>query len=1227
MNLNLSLKAFFLGLMYYLGAFIGVYVMALDGQVSLLWPPNAFLLAALLMSKAKHWSYFILAVFCAELTADLPVFSLKASILFGLVNITECLLIAGIVRKFINTKDLIAWNHPQKVVLFIVLILLVATPLAALAGAAVNYYVEGVEKAFITLWRLWWLGDACGLLVLTPICLSLIYLIQSKNCSIVTVKNNLNFLWVGVFSLSLWLLLFGFSSSDSHSFAFAPLLIVLPIIWDMFKLSGPQKVVIAALMALLAVLMTVFHLSPFYQGDIDTTVLLTQEFILIFISIVYLVSAYHTQAIEEAGKLKLFQSAFESVREGLVITEANDDQKIVYCNPAFEHMSGYSKSEIIGRNCRFLNRNHRDQASLKYIKDAISMRQSYQTVILNASKQGKEFWNSLSITPIRDAKGQVTHYSGVQLDVTEKLSAAKTMEQQVLDRTQALTLTQERLEMATAVSGLGIWDWDLATDALVWDDQMHAIYETPDDVLENGLFYEFWTQSLHPDDKEEAAASLGAAIEAKQTWDYEFRLQLPDGRIKHIKATAAVKLDEEGNPLRVIGGNMDITNQRLLEKELTKLVEETKKASRAKSEFLANMSHEIRTSMNGVLGMAELMKNTNLDNRQKDYVGMIESSAKSLLLLLNDILDLSKIEAGQLSLDPIPTSLDESVGDILKGFAVTAHKKELGLHYYIHPNTPQYITVDRLRLGQIMFNLVGNAIKFTNEGEVFVEVSSTDAHLVSVNDEFNLRILVKDTGIGIKPDKQATIFKPFQQADSSVTRKFGGTGLGLPIVVHLVELMGGKLTMSSELGHGTEIELVLPVKRCHDSDLLTQPTYNPSSLDFSKLRILAVDDNAINLRWLNDMAESWGARIDTASSVQDGLKILAQCEADKNPISILLTDKNMPDKSGFDLVESIQKQGLKKPAIIIMLSSSELEDDIKTATALGIEEFILKPVKQSEVFNAIQGALETKDKPKKSQQLVSQQKALKPLDILVAEDNLVNQRVVKDILEPRGHNIHLVENGVLAVAQVEKHFYDVILMDIQMPEMDGIEATKRIRHLQNRLLNQSRIIGVTAHALKGDQELGIQAGMDGYITKPVFAEQLIKAIERTIYDEALMASNPNESSSGALFDETKALAVTGHDKTLLAKMCRMTLDNLPGMIDDVSKSVSNETSKELKTNVHKLTGMVANVCSPTLVKDLRFLEESINEEVSPSNAENWLKLKEHLLTFKKQLEVFLAEVE
>lgn len=548
---------------------------------------------------------------------------------------------------------------------------------------------------------------------------------------------------------------------------------------------------------------------------------------------------------------------------------------------------------------------------------------------------------------------------------------------------------------------------------------------------------------------------------------------------------------------------------------LADALEKAEQANRSKSEFLANMSHEIRTPMNGVIGIAELLTRTELTEKQQGYLEMITSSAKTLLALLNDILDLSKIESGKMTLHVEAVNLDEHTGDIIKGLSVTAHSKNLDLHYYIDPNTPRWVDLDPVRLGQVVFNLVGNAIKFTEQGEVNVILGVENVDTISGSEpepesgNFTLSLCVEDTGIGIPHELQDKILKPFEQADGSVTRKFGGTGLGLTIVTHLINLMQGTLTLESEEGRGTRITVSLPVKASEH-----QEAYPESVGTFEKQlqHCLVLDDNPVNLRWLHDMIVSWGGQATCCSSVVEALGAFKAAEMSGSPFEIMLIDKNLPEESGFDLVSQINSLSLPMPNAIVMLSSSQADTDIEQAKVLGIDHYLMKPVKQAEVYNTLLRVIASEKPPLALEEPVDTVTE-HPLKVLVVEDNYINQRLVQDILMDRGHLVELAENGQIAIDKVREREFDVILMDIQMPVMGGYAATEKIRQLeQDGNTRAVTIIGLTANALKGDREKCLSAGMDDYLTKPVMPDLLLGAVERV----SARGSSDGESKVGSL---------------------------------------------------------------------------------------------------------------
>jgi CheY-like chemotaxis protein len=487
--------------------------------------------------------------------------------------------------------------------------------------------------------------------------------------------------------------------------------------------------------------------------------------------------------------------------------------------------------------------------------------------------------------------------------------------------------------------------------------------------------------------------------------------------------------------------------------------------------------------------MTELALDTALTPEQREYLETARASAEALLDLLNDILDFSKIEAGKLELERVEFSLRESVGEALKTLALRAHDKGLELLYEVKPEVPDMVVGDPTRLRQVMVNLVGNAIKFTEHGEVVVWVKQEWAR----QEELGLHILVSDTGIGIPPDKQQTIFAVFSQADTSTTRRYGGTGLGLTISRQLVEMMGGQIWVESTLGVGSTFHFTVRLGQGQPSTALT--FLEPSRLH--GVRVLVVDDNATNRRILHDQLSAWQMRPALAHSAQEALSLLYQAAAQGQPFPLILTDAHMPEMDGFTLVERIQQDPQLRGATILMLTSAQQKADMVRCRQLGIAVYLIKPVKPAELQQALLRALgqkrQTQGKPASAVQVQQHQR---PLRILLAEDNAVNQKLAVRLLQKWGHDVVVVVNGKAALAQVEQEAFDVVLMDVQMPEMDGLEATAAIRAREHSTETHLLIIAMTAHAMKGDKERCLAAGMDDYVAKPLKSEELRAALAR-----------------------------------------------------------------------------------------------------------------------------------
>ena len=567
-----------------------------------------------------------------------------------------------------------------------------------------------------------------------------------------------------------------------------------------------------------------------------------------------------------------------------------------------------------------------------------------------------------------------------------------------------------------------------------------------------------------------------------------------DGNRIALLTTKVPLVDKNAQVIGIAGVGRDITERQRVEREMQRAKEAAEAASKAKSEFLANMSHEIRTPLNGVMGMTDLALDTELTPEQRDYLETVKSSSDALLTVINDILDFSKIEAGKIDLESVDFNLRDSLESTLKTVALRADEKGLELLCEVAPEVPEVVCGDSTRLRQVVINLVGNAIKFTDSGEITVRVQ-TESREAS---RCVLHITVSDTGVGIPEEKRELIFAPFSQADTSTTRKYGGTGLGLTISTRLVEMMGGKIWVESEVGRGSQFHFTARVGLADAKEIKIGMIAPPEVLRGS--RVLIVDDNRTNRRILEGMLSRWEMISVSVEEGQEALNALSGARAAGQPFSLVLTDMHMPKMDGFTLIEQIRKRPELATATIMMLTSAGHRGDAARCQDLGVSAYLLKPIRQSELREAIARVLGAHVQngaiPLITRfSLHDGRDPAASLRVLLAEDNAVNQRLAVRLLEKRGHHVVVAGNGAEALAAMEKQDFDLVFMDVQMPEMDGLEATAVIRGKEKISGRHQPIIALTAHAMKGDREKCIAGGMDGYLTKPIRPQELDDVLE------------------------------------------------------------------------------------------------------------------------------------
>ena len=821
---------------------------------------------------------------------------------------------------------------------------------------------------------------------------------------------------------------------------------------------------------------------------------------------------------------------------------------------------------------------------------------------------GRTSWVTTSKLPLRDKQGNLIGTFGISHDITEQKQALQALRDSEF-RTRMIVETALDAFIAMDHDG-AIIDWNAQAEATFGWAERDVLGKPLVEVIIPTQFRAAHESGLRRYLSTGQAKILGQRLEltALHRDGHEFpvevtisALRLDDRRLDNgdrsldgRRESAPNDRPGQANKSIVFAAFVhDITKRKAAEAALREAKDAAESANHAKSDFLANMSHEIRTPMNAIIGMTELVLDTPLADAQREYLLTVRESGESLLRVINDILDFSKIEAGKMDLNPDVFSLREMLGDAMKSLAVRAHREQLELAFRVAADVPDTLIGDAGRLRQIVVNLVGNAIKFTHSGEVVLDVSHSEngdapsnPSDVTVTPTIVLHFYVRDTGIGIAPEKRSVIFEAFEQADTSTTRRYGGTGLGLAISQRLARLMGGRIWVDSELGIGSTFHfsarfVVPPVP--------LEPVA-ANAVVLHGTRVLIVDDNATNRLILEEMLGNWGLEPVCAASARQALEELREAIRIERPFSIVLTDLHMPDTDGFMLAEAIRGQPTLARTVVLMLTSGDRQGDVAKCRELGISAYLFKPIKQSELFNVLISALGVNGVEDHATPLpAAELEALPPLRILLAEDNLANQKLAVGLLTKWGHRVVVANNGAEAVQAwsdpPEGRPFDVVLMDIQMPEMDGFEATAAIRERERSRGRHTPIVAMTAHAMKGDRERCLEAGMDGYLAKPIRQQEVVAVLRQSLAGETGLfrltakddvlapvedGSNAASASGTRQLNWKQALRFVADDSDLLREVLAAFVEECPEMQARLHQAAATEDWLTVAKTTHTL---------------------------------------------------------
>ncbi|HEV3299877.1 MAG TPA: PAS domain S-box protein, partial [Planctomycetaceae bacterium] len=853
-----------------------------------------------------------------------------------------------------------------------------------------------------------------------------------------------------------------------------------------------------------------------------------------------------------------FRGTFENAAVGIAHVHANG--RFLRVNEKFCNIVGYSREEFLQKTYQEITHSDDLAASIE-AADALFRGDSPNFGLEKrfVRKDGSFVWAQVLASLQRDAAGVPAYGIGIIHDMTER----KRLEE-------SLRASEERYRFLTQSIPQKIFTANANGDVDYFNQQWTEF---------TGLSFEQikgwgWLQFIHPDDVDENVRHWQHSVNTGEPFQLEHRFRRSDGVYRWHLSRALAMRDAQGRVSMWFGSNTDIDDQKRAAEALKQAKETAEAANRAKDEFLANVSHEIRTPMNAILGMTELVLDTALADDQRECLRTVKSAADNLLGIINDLLDFAKIEAGKMELNVGTFSLRSAVGSTLRALSARAHRKGLEIISNVQSDVPDALIGDAVRLRQVLLNLVGNAIKFTERGEVVVQVEAEPALGPLDRQEATVRFIVRDTGIGIPVDKQATIFRPFEQEDASTTRKYGGTGLGLTIAAQLVALMGGQISVNSSAGDGSTFTFTARFGLQPHS---TEPATVQAPVLLRNVPVLVIDDNATNRQILLQWVRGWEMDAAVAGDGVAAMDALWEAAARGRPYPLVLLDARMPDTDGLALAAQIRKRAELCGTRIILLSSGDRPADWDRTRGLRIEAHLLKPIQKDELLDMIHQVMArtAADELRQARSPSGEEIATAPvsssraLDILLAEDDEFSSRFMQQLLARHGHRIRLTANGRETLSLAENDDFDLLLLDIHMPELDGFDVVKAIRERERASGGHLPVIALTARSRQEDREHCLAAGMDDFLTKPIAPADLLTAIDRMISRQPPDRTSEDPQQPTSLVDPVALLKACGDDADAMRRMCGEFEAYAPLRLAEVADAVRDRNAPRLRQAAHK----------------------------------------------------------